>query len=70
MVLFGNIEVSDIENLPAAEFEKKVAAALREGTEGPGRGFVLMPSACPYGRVLPERTLRNYELMVEMAEGF
>lgn len=70
MVLFGNIEVSDIENLGLAAFGKKVLRALREGTEGPGRGFVLMPSACPYGRRLPERTLRNYQLMVEMAERF
>ena len=30
-----------------------------------GRGFVLMPSACPYGRNLPERAFRNYEAMVE-----
>lgn len=41
---------------------------LREGTEGAGRGFVLMPSACPYGRVLSERALRNYETMIEFAE--
>jgi hypothetical protein len=70
MVLFGNIEASDLENLPAKEFENKVATALREGTAGEGRGFVLMPSACPYGRVITPRTLRNYELMVEMAERF
>ncbi len=68
MTLFGNLEVSDIENLPTDRFREKVATALREGTEGPGRGFVLMPSACPYGRILPAQTLRNYECMVEMAE--
>jgi hypothetical protein len=39
--------------------------ALDEGTRGPGRGFVLMPSSCPYGRVLTDRALRNYEVMVE-----
>ena len=69
MVLFGNLEASDIENLPACEFEKKIAAALREGTAGIGRGFVLMPSACPYGRVLSERALNNYRKMIEMVEG-
>jgi len=69
MVLFGNLEASDIENLPADEFEKKIAAALREGTAGTGRGFVLMPSACPYGRVLSERALNNYRKMIEMVEG-
>ena len=44
IVLFGNIEVSDIENMPPTEFEKVVEKALREGTSGEGRGFVLLPS--------------------------
>lgn len=70
LVLFGNIEVSDIETLPTDQFARKVETALREGTLGEGRGFVLMPSACPIGRVLRERTLRNYEKMVEMTERF
>ena len=66
LVLFGNLEISDIENLPTDQFAGKVRQALDEGTAGSGRGFVLMPSACPYGRVLPARTLRNYEKMVEL----
>lgn len=70
MVLFGNIEITDIENLPTPEFERKVARALDEGTAGTGRGFVLMPSASPYGRQISERTLANYTRMVEMAENF
>lgn len=65
MVLFGNLESSDLENLPPADFRVLVQRAIDEGTRGPGRGFVLMPSACPYGRVLPERALRNYEVMLE-----
>jgi uroporphyrinogen-III decarboxylase len=69
MVLFGNLEASDIENLPPDEFEKRIATALDEGTAGDGRGFVLMPSACPYGRVLSERAAANYRLMVDMVEG-
>ena len=68
MALFGNLEASDLENLPASEFAKKIAAALEQGTAGEGRGFVLMPSACPYGRVLSARALANYEKMVEMVE--
>ncbi len=68
MALFGNLEVSDLENLPTAKFTKKVETALREGTEGPGRGFVLMPSAAPYGRHLPAQTLRNYEEMIRLVE--
>jgi uroporphyrinogen-III decarboxylase len=69
-VLFGNLEVSDIENLPTERFAEKVRTALIEGTEGEGKGMVLMPSACPYGRKLPELTLRNYEKMVELVEKF
>ncbi|MDH7601196.1 MAG: uroporphyrinogen decarboxylase family protein [Armatimonadota bacterium] len=70
MVLFGNIEVSDIETMPPAEFEKLVAKTLRDGTEGEGRGFVLMPTAAPYGRVVSETTLANYRTMVRLAKNF
>ncbi len=70
MVLFGNLEASDIENLPPAEFEAKVLRALREGTAGEGRGFVLLPSACPYGRTISPRTLANYETMVRLTKDF
>ena len=66
-VLFGNIEASDLEILPPAAFEKKVVRALAEGTAGEGRGFVLMPSSCPYGRVITPDTLANYETMVRLA---
>ncbi len=68
MVLFGNLEVSDIENLSTDQFAEKVKRALREGTAGAGRGFVLMPSACPYGRILSPLALRNYETMVEIVD--
>jgi len=68
MVLFGNLEIADITNMPTAQFSGKVQQALREGLEGEGRGLVLMPSSCPYGREVSELTLRNYELMVELAE--
>lgn len=68
MTLFGNLEASDIENLPTPQFEKKIVTAIREGTAGRGRGFVLMPSACPYGRVLSTLPLANYKKMVEVVE--
>jgi len=68
MVLFGNIEIADIENLPTEQFVAKVRQALDEGTAGEGRGFVLMPSACPYGRELAELTLRNYETMIQAVD--
>ncbi len=68
LALFGNLEVSDIELLPTELFAEKVQRALDEGTAGEGRGFVLMPSACPYGRELSPLTLRNYERIIEMVE--
>ena len=37
MVLFGNLEASDIENLPAEDFAPRVRGALDEGTRGGGR---------------------------------
>ncbi len=67
-VLFGNIEVSDIEALPNDEFAAKVETALREGPNKNGTAFVLMPSSCPYGRTLTPLTLRNYETMIELTE--
>ncbi|MFC1735543.1 uroporphyrinogen decarboxylase family protein [Candidatus Hydrogenedentota bacterium] len=70
MVLFGNLEVSDIEALPTDKFSEKVKRALDEGTSGEGRGFVLMPSACPYGRNLSSLTLRNYEKIIEIVDAF
>ncbi len=68
LVLFGNLECADLENLPTSEFEKKIRQALDEGTAGSGRGFVLMPSASPYGRVLGERAMRNYEAMIRVIQ--
>jgi len=68
MVLFGNLEASDIENLPTEQFAEKVKRAIAEGTTGDGRGFVLMPSACPYGRELSPMALRNYEAMINIIE--
>jgi len=69
MVLFGNLEASDIENLPTDQFSEKVKRALDEGTAGSGRGFVLMPSACPYGRTLSPLAMKNYESMIQLVEG-
>ncbi len=68
MVLFGNLEIADIENMPTVKFAEKVKRALEEGTAGSGRGFVLMPSACPYGRELAAQTMKNYEKIIEMVE--
>lgn len=68
LVLFGNLEAADLENLPTDQFAEKIKTAIEQGTEGQGRGFVLMPSSCPYGRKLPPLALANYKKMVEMVE--
>jgi len=70
LVLFGNIEIADVESAEPDRFEQIVRKALADGTRGPGRGFVLMPSACPYGRTVSTRTLRNYETMARCIEDF
>ena len=70
MVLFGNIEVREIVFMERMDFERRVIGALKDGTRGPGRGFVLMPSASPVGFELPVRAARNYECMVRIAEHF
>jgi hypothetical protein len=54
--------------LPPPQFEEKVKQALEEGMSGSGRGFVLMPSAGPYGRTLSRQMMDNYETMVRLAE--
>ncbi len=66
LVLFGNIEISDIETLPPPRFREVARRAVEDGTHGEGRGFVLMPTACPYGRVIPADTLTNYETLIEV----
>lgn len=69
LVLFGNIEVSDIETMKPEEFEKMVAKSLVDGTSGEGRGFVLMPTSCPYGRKITDTTMANYETMLRLTQG-
>lgn len=70
LVLFGNLEVADLELLPTPRFSELVKRALDEGTAGEGRGFVLLPSAAPYGRTLTPVTLMNYETMVQLVEAW
>jgi uroporphyrinogen-III decarboxylase len=70
MTLFGNLEAADIENLPPEKFKEKILTALKEGTAGEGRGFVLMPSACPYGRKLSTQSMKNYEKIIEVVNRY
>jgi uroporphyrinogen-III decarboxylase len=66
-VLFGNLEANELENMPTDQFEEKIKIALDEGRSGDSRGFVLMPSACPYGRTITPLTMANYEAMIRLA---
>ena len=66
IVLFGNLEIADIENLEPSGFEKVVKQTLKDGTSGSGRGFVLMPSASPYGREISKNTMDNYKSMINL----
>jgi len=68
LVLFGNLEIADIENAEPNDFEKMVRQAIADGTSGQGRGFVLMPTACPIGRKVSARTMQNYETIVRVVE--
>ncbi len=69
-VLFGNLEARDLVHLPTDAFRRKIETALREGTSQGGRGFVLLPSACPYYRTLPSQAMDNYKLMIDVANSF
>jgi uroporphyrinogen-III decarboxylase len=68
LVLFGNIEIADIESMPSDMFRKMVKQSIADGTSGEGKGFVLMSTSAPYGRTISELTLRNYQIMVEEVE--
>jgi hypothetical protein len=70
LVLFGNLELADMENAEPAEFERLVQKSLQEGTGGDGKGFVLMPSSGPNGRNVTSRVMTNYETMVRLAANF
>lgn len=68
LVIFGNLEVADIENMSPDEFAPIVRKSLSDGTNGLGRGFVLMPSASPFGRILKPQTMKNYETIIRIVE--
>ena len=72
MVLFGNLEASDLEvNLPFERVCSQGAAVpWLKGRRARGGGFVLMSSSIPYGRVLPDLALRNYQIMIQEVERF
>jgi hypothetical protein len=70
LVLFGNLEIADIENSEPVDFEKVVEKALIDGTSGEGKGFVLMPSSAPTGREITHRMMTNYQTMIRLTTRF
>ena len=70
LVLFGSLQFADVEHAEPAEFEKIVAKSLKDGTDGEGRGFVLMPSSAPISRKISPRVMANYETMLRLATNF
>ncbi len=70
LVIFGNLQASDLESMEQGVFRKKVEQTLAAGTEGTGRGFVLMPTAAPFQRKLPARAIRNFETMLDVVASF
>ncbi len=70
LVLFGNLEIADIENSEPGDFEKVVEKALVDGTSGEGKGFVLMPSSAPTGREITHRMMTNYQTMIRLTTRF
>jgi hypothetical protein len=70
LVLFGNVEFAAIESTEPADFEKLVQKTLKDGTEGEGSGFVLMPSSAPICRKITPQVLTNYETMIRLATNF
>ncbi len=70
LVLFGNLEIADIENSEPGDFEKVVEKALIDGTSGQGKGFVLMPSSAPTGRKITHRMMANYQTMIRLTTRF
>ncbi len=67
VTIFGNIQISDIENMDNCEFEEMVKRTIEDGLSNTGTGFVLMPTSSPYGRQISETTMKNYETLVNTA---
>jgi uroporphyrinogen-III decarboxylase len=67
VTIFGNIQISDIENMEHSRFKELVKRTIEDGLSITGTGFVLMPTSSPYGREISKTTLKNYEILVNTA---
>lgn len=65
LILMGNLQLRDLETLPAAEMRALVRETMLAGK--PGGGFVIMPTAAPIDAALSPLTERNYRIFIETA---
>jgi hypothetical protein len=65
LCLFGNLQLRDLETLPAEDMRNVVRAAIEAGK--PGGGYVIMPTACPINADLSPVAERNYRIFIETA---
>ena len=68
LCLFGNLQLRDLETLPADEMRQVVRRTLEAGK--PGGGFVIMPTACPINANLSPIAEQNYRVFIETALDF
>lgn len=60
-----NLQLKDLEFLPATEMRETVKQCVLDGK--PGGNFVLLPTATPLNVPLSKRTEENFEIMLETA---
>jgi uroporphyrinogen-III decarboxylase len=65
MSIFGHIQVKLLERARAEEVETAVIECMRAAKEG--GGFVIMPTAAPFGKTLASKTEENYLRFIDTA---
>ena len=63
MVLFGNIQLKDLETLPPDRMRELVKRCVEEGK--PGGNFVALPTATPLNVPLSKRTEENFHIFID-----
>lgn len=61
--LFGNIQLKDLEQLPADRMREKVKRCVEEGKSG--CNFVVLPTATPLNAQISSRTEENFRIMID-----
>ena len=65
LCLLGNLEVRELECGTPGEIRTRVRECMETAKEG--GGYIIMPSAAPYGTPLPARAEANYMAFIESA---